>query len=116
MNELEYGTIFEKGVPNPFGEYFSGQSYLAMLTQLNGMSVANVTFEPACRNSWHIHHGEKGGGQIGRSENMRKVLVLMLGILMVFSLAACGAEATGSEEAETFRGSSSLLQKKKCLI
>lgn len=64
MNELEYGTIFEKGVPNPFGEYFSGQSYLAMLTQLNGVGVANVTFEPACRNNWHIHHGEKGGGQI----------------------------------------------------
>ncbi len=64
MNELEYGTIFEKGVPNPFGEYFSGQSYLAMLTQLNGVGVANVTFEPACRNNWHIHHGDKGGGQI----------------------------------------------------
>ena len=61
MNELEYGTIFEKGVPNPFGEYFSGQSYLAMLTQLNGVGVANVTFEPACRNNWHIHHN---GGQI----------------------------------------------------
>lgn len=52
MNELEYGTIFEKGVPNPFGEYFSGQSYLAMLTQLSGVGVANVTFEPACRNNW----------------------------------------------------------------
>ena len=64
MNELEHGTIFEKGVPNPFGEYFSGQSYLAMLTQLNGVGVANVTFEPACRNNWHIHHGDKGGGQI----------------------------------------------------
>ena len=64
MNELEYGTIFEKGVPNPFGEYFSGQSYLAMLTQLNGVGVANVTFEPACRNNWHIHHASKGGGQL----------------------------------------------------
>lgn len=32
MNELEHETIFEKGVPNPFGEYFTGQSYLAMLT------------------------------------------------------------------------------------
>ena len=64
MNELEYGTIFEKGVPNPFGEYFSGQSYLAMLTQLNGVGVANVTFEPACRNNWHIHHASRGGGQL----------------------------------------------------
>ena len=64
MNELEYGTIFEKGIPNPFGEYFSGQSYLAMLTQLNGVGVANVTFEPGCRNNWHIHHADNGGGQI----------------------------------------------------
>ena len=64
MNELEYGTIFEKGERNPYGKYFIGQSYLAMLTQLNGVGVANVTFEPDCRNNWHIHHGDKGGGQI----------------------------------------------------
>ena len=49
---------------NPYGKYFIGQSYLAMLTQLNGVGVANVTFEPDCRNNWHIHHGDKGGGQI----------------------------------------------------
>ena len=35
-----------------------------MLAQLEGVGVANVTFEPACRNNWHIHRGEKGGGQI----------------------------------------------------
>ena len=64
MKRSEHETIFEKGVFNPFGEYFTGQSYLAMLTQLNGVGVANVTFEPACRNNWHIHHGENGGGQI----------------------------------------------------
>ncbi|MBD5542195.1 MAG: cupin domain-containing protein [Lachnospiraceae bacterium] len=64
MKELEYGTIFEKGNPNPFGQYFTGNSYLAMLTQLEGVVVANVTFEPACRNNWHIHRGDKGGGQI----------------------------------------------------
>lgn len=64
MKSSEHETIFEKGVPNPFGEYFTGQSYLAMLTQLNGVGVANVTFEPACRNNWHIHHGKNGGGQI----------------------------------------------------
>lgn len=64
MKKSEHETIFEKGVPNPFGEYFTGQSYLAMLTQLNGVGVANVTFEPACRNNWHIHHGKNGGGQI----------------------------------------------------
>ncbi len=64
MKKSEHETIFEKGVLNPFGEYFTGQSYLAMLTQLKGVGVANVTFEPACRNNWHIHHGENGGGQI----------------------------------------------------
>ena len=64
MKELEHGTIFEKGIPNPFGQYFIGNSYLAMLAQLEGVSVANVTFEPACRNNWHIHRGNKGGGQI----------------------------------------------------
>lgn len=64
MKRSEHKTIFEKGVLNSFGEYFTGQSYLAILTQLNGVGVANVTFEPACRNNWHIHHGENGGGQI----------------------------------------------------
>ena len=49
MKELEYGTIFDKGIPNPMGEYFTGQSYLALLTQLEGVGVANVTFEPGCR-------------------------------------------------------------------
>lgn len=64
MNELEHGNIFDKGIVNPYGQYFIGQSYLAMLTSLEGVGVANVTFEPACRNNWHIHRGDKGGGQI----------------------------------------------------
>ena len=64
MRELEYRTIFEKGIPNPFSQYFTGTSWLAMLAQLEGVGVANVTFEPACQNNWHIHRGEKGGGQI----------------------------------------------------
>lgn len=64
MKELEHGTIFKKGEPNPYGQYFVGQSYLAMLTQLNGVGVANVTFEPGCRNNWHIHRAASGGGQI----------------------------------------------------
>lgn len=64
MRELENETIFEKGIPNPFSQYFTGNSWLAMLAQLEGVGVANVTFEPACRNNWHIHRGEKGGGQI----------------------------------------------------
>ena len=28
------------------------------------MTISNVTFEPVCRNHWHIHHAETGGGQI----------------------------------------------------
>lgn len=64
MKKAEHETIFDKGSPNPYGQYFSGKSYLAMLTELNGVGIANVTFEPACRNNWHIHHGKNGGGQI----------------------------------------------------
>ncbi|MCD8214317.1 MAG: cupin domain-containing protein [Clostridiales bacterium] len=64
MEKTEFKTTFEKGIPNPYGQFFTGQSYLAMLTNLEGVSIANVTFEPGCRNNWHIHHGDRGGGQI----------------------------------------------------
>lgn len=54
-------TIFPIGNPNEaFAKYFIGQSYLEMLST-KGVNVANVTFEPRCRNNWHIHHK---GGQI----------------------------------------------------
>jgi quercetin dioxygenase-like cupin family protein/alkylhydroperoxidase/carboxymuconolactone decarboxylase family protein YurZ len=45
-------TKWPKGAPNPYGKYFIGQSYLADV----GGGVMNVTFEPRCRNNWHIHH------------------------------------------------------------
>ena len=45
-------TKWPKGDPNPYGKYFIGQSYLADV----GGGVINVTFEPRCRNNWHIHH------------------------------------------------------------
>ena len=45
-------TKWPKGEPNPYGKYFTGQSYLADV----GGGVMNVTFEPRCRNNWHIHH------------------------------------------------------------
>ena len=45
-------SIWPKGEPNPYGQYFTGQSYLA---GLDG-GLANVTFEPGCRNNWHVHH------------------------------------------------------------
>ncbi|MCQ2268787.1 MAG: carboxymuconolactone decarboxylase family protein [Bacteroidaceae bacterium] len=53
-----------KGGPNTYSQYFTGQSYLANIQPANiseGESTlanyANVTFEPGCRNNWHIHHG-----------------------------------------------------------
>ncbi|QHK18339.1 cupin domain-containing protein [Methanomassiliicoccaceae archaeon DOK] len=56
--------MFGLGEPNDaFAQYFIGQSYLSILTR-EGVFTANVTFEPGCRNNWHIHHAETGGGQI----------------------------------------------------
>lgn len=63
MQDLSNGVIFPKGEVNSFGQYFIGTSYLNMLTT-DGVSIGNVTFEPGCRNNWHIHKAEKGGGQI----------------------------------------------------
>ena len=60
MNE-SFQELFPKGEPNTLtAEYFSGASYLCPLST-EGVPVANVTFEPGCRNNWHIHHK---GGQI----------------------------------------------------
>ena len=56
--------LFGKGDENPFGEFFKGQSYLKFLAQMGEVGVANVTFEPCCRNNWHIHHADENGGQI----------------------------------------------------
>ena len=56
-------VLFGVGEENPYGEFFTGKSYLNMLAT-EGVVVANVTFEPGCRNNWHIHHAEEGGGQI----------------------------------------------------
>lgn len=56
--------MFPAGEKNvAFGQYFTGQSYLNMLTT-EGVVIGNVTFEPGCRNNWHIHHAKSGGGQI----------------------------------------------------
>lgn len=50
-------TLFHLGNENiAFAQYFKGQSYLNMLASNQGVGVANVTFEPGCRNNWHIHH------------------------------------------------------------
>lgn len=56
--------VFPIGAPNnDFAKYFIGQSYLAPLSTQQ-VGIYNVTFEPSCRNSWHIHHAKNGGGQI----------------------------------------------------
>ena len=57
-------SAFPIGEPNDaFAQYFIGQSYLAPLT-LEQIPTFNVTFSPACRNNWHIHHAKSGGGQL----------------------------------------------------
>ena len=56
-------SAFPMGDKNPYGQYFDGQSYLYELSSKQ-VPIFNVTFEPGCRNFWHIHHAEKGGGQI----------------------------------------------------
>ncbi len=60
----EFSTIFPRGEENSaYAQYFTGKSWLCPLSR-EQVSISNVTFEPGCRNNWHIHHAEKGGGQI----------------------------------------------------
>lgn len=57
-------SVFPVGQKNDaFAQYFIGQSYLAPIS-LEQVPVFNVTFEPGCRNNWHTHHSDKGGGQM----------------------------------------------------
>ena len=63
----EKGGVFGLGKPNSeYAKYFIGNSYLNPLTEYGKCPVflANVTFEPGCRNNWHIHQSTKDGGQI----------------------------------------------------
>jgi len=69
MNAQEFHkeNVFGKGQENTmFAKYFVGESYLNPLTKpgQDPVFIANITFEPGCRNNWHIHHGTKGGEQI----------------------------------------------------
>ena len=61
-----HGGLFGLGQPNDaFAKYFIGQSYLNPVTKPDDpLAIFNVTFEPGCRNNWHIHHATSGGGQI----------------------------------------------------
>lgn len=56
--------IFPIGEPNTaYAQYFTGNSYLAPISH-EQVNISNVTFEPGCRNNWHVHHAKKGGGQM----------------------------------------------------
>ena len=60
-------NVFGKGEPNTaFAQYFTGKSFLKKLVADPecAVGVHNVTFEPGCRNNWHIHHATSGGGQV----------------------------------------------------
>lgn len=63
---FEQVNIFGKGEENTaFAKYFIGKSFLNPLTDPKcGLFLANVTFEPGCRNNWHIHHADECGGQM----------------------------------------------------
>lgn len=59
-----FKDVFPRGKENTtYSQYFVGQSYLNMLS-VEQVVIGNVTFEPGCRNNWHIHHAKSGGGQI----------------------------------------------------
>lgn len=65
--EFDKANKFGTGNPNDaFAKYFVGNSFLNPLTNPKKTAVflANVTFEPGCRNNWHIHHAKTGGGQL----------------------------------------------------
>lgn len=66
QDAFEKANMFGTGTPNTaYAQYFIGNSFLNPLTDPKGsLFAANVTFEPGCRNNWHIHRADKGGGQI----------------------------------------------------
>lgn len=63
MKKSEVDTIFSQGEINPYGKFFTGQTYLNMLNTKDDVfnaPIGNVTFEPGARTNWHKH----SGGQI----------------------------------------------------
>jgi len=65
--EFDEANVFGMGQPNTaYAQYFVGESFLNPLVKPGESSLflANVTFEPGCRNNWHIHHAASGGGQM----------------------------------------------------
>lgn len=65
--EFDQANMFGTGLPNDgYAKYFIGNSFLNFLVKPgeSPLFLANVTFEPGCRNNWHIHQAKSGGGQI----------------------------------------------------
>lgn len=64
--QFEKVNVFGQGNPNEaYASYFIGASFLNPLTAPEtGVHLSNVTFEPGCRNNWHIHHAKSDGGQL----------------------------------------------------
>jgi len=63
-DRFQQEIMFPIGEPNvAFGQYFDGNSYTAPVSD-DQVNIVNVTFEPGCRNHWHIHHATSGGGQM----------------------------------------------------
>ena len=63
-DRFQQEIMFPIGAPNDgYAQYFVGQSYLAPVST-EQVKIFNVTFEPGCRNNWHIHQADKGGGQL----------------------------------------------------
>ena len=63
MKKSEVDTVFEQGEENPYGKFFTGKTYLNMLSAADNVfnaPIGNVTFEPKARTNWHKH----SGGQI----------------------------------------------------
>lgn len=64
LDNIMATSLFPVGGKNVnYAQYFDGTSYLNMLS-MDQVIIGNVTFEPGCRNHWHIHHADKGGGQM----------------------------------------------------
>lgn len=67
QKDFEAHNPFGTGDPNVnYAQYFIGNSFLKPLTNFAAgeFPLSNVTFEPGCRNNWHIHHADEGGGQV----------------------------------------------------
>ena len=64
LQTIKENSVFPVGGENVnYAQYFDGKSYLHMIST-EQVVIGNVTFEPGCRNHWHIHHADKGGGQM----------------------------------------------------